>query len=64
VVEVWANGGLVAAGDVVKGAVGWLFGFCYGAHFWKGGVFGMCGNVRGEDRVYTFSENASILVSK
>jgi hypothetical protein len=55
---------LVAAGDVTEGAVGWLFGFCYGAHFWKGGVFGMCGNVRGEDRVYTFSENASILVSK
>ena len=42
----WANGGLVAAGDVVECAIGWLFGFCYGAHFWKGGVFGMCGNVR------------------
>ena len=41
-----ANGGLVAARDVVEGAVGWLFGFCYGAHFWKGGVFGMCGSVR------------------
>jgi hypothetical protein len=36
VVEVWANGRLVAAGDVVEGAVGWLFGFCYGTHFWRG----------------------------
>jgi hypothetical protein len=31
----WAIGGLVAAGDVVEGAVGWLFGFCYGTHFWR-----------------------------
>jgi hypothetical protein len=31
----WAIGGLVAAGDVVECAVGWLFGFYYRTHFWR-----------------------------
>ena len=39
----WANGGLVAAGDVVEGAVGWLFGFCYGAHFGREESLGCVG---------------------